>query len=277
MTIGADAINGPFLTARPPQDALRGQGKHALKLVSLEAERPGVTVRWRSAANASSGRWVLGSICYQNSRSVYDRIKLSLLQRPRIPGELLQIGVFARELGTSTTPVREALIRLAAERLIAYVPKRGFLIKAITEEELRGLYIVNQMHLEEALHYFGEQSGNAAEMHSRDSTQPATELSDRQEDSASIAAKLFFEIAASAGIEEIAMVVCNINDRLHHPRLAECAVIDSRAQELSTMSNLFAIGELDNLLEEIRRYHKLRLQMLPSICKELLSMSFAKR
>ena len=58
--------------------------------------------------------------------AVYERIKHWLLAQALVPGQLLQIGVLADELGVSTTPVREALTRLAAERMIMSVPKRGF-------------------------------------------------------------------------------------------------------------------------------------------------------
>ena len=58
---------------------------------------------------------------------IYDRIKSLLLAHTLAPGQLLQIGTLAEELGVSTTPVREALTRLAAERLIVFAPKRGLL------------------------------------------------------------------------------------------------------------------------------------------------------
>jgi DNA-binding GntR family transcriptional regulator len=194
-----------------------------------------------------------------------------------MPGELLQIGMLARELGTSTTPVREALARLAAERLIAYTPKKGFLVKAISEEELRGLYIVNQMHLQTALRYSSERaSGRSAEI-SSDSTRLSTKSGDRAADVAFTTANLFLGIAASAGIEEIVAMVDNINSRLHRPRIAEHVVIDDMAQEISTIIEQFAAGQRGALREALERYHKLRLQMLPLICKELLSMGFAKR
>lgn len=286
MTVGVNAINRPLITARPRQEASCDQDslgdkpldsaseQHPLKLVFSNMERPGVTARWKSVENSSFGTRTPGS---HNVGSVYERIKLSLLQRPWIPGELLQIGVFARELGTSTTPVREALVRLATERLIAYAPKKGFLVKAVTEEELRGLYFVNQMHVQTALHYSGERDGNVPERNSSGSIQPPAEPSDRATELAFITANLFLSIAASAGIEEIVASIYNINSRLHRPRIAEYSVIDGVPQEVSAMDELFAAGKREKLREAIRRYHEVRLQMLPSICKELLSMSFARR
>lgn len=289
MTVSADAINRPIFAASPRQNALRdhrglsdipygvASERHASKLVPLSVERQSAAAWRKSAANSSSEARLLDETCNQNSSSVYDRIKLSLLQRPWIPGELLQIGMFARELDTSTTPVREALIRLAAERLIAYAPKKGFFVKTMTEEDLRGLYLVNQMHVEMALYCSCERAANVLRVNSNGFTQIPSEPSDIPEDLAFVTANLFLIISALADIEEIMATVCNINNRLHRPRMAECLVIDGTSQELSSISDLFATGECDKLHEAIRRYHTLRLQMLPSMCKELLSMSFVKR
>ena len=82
--------------------------------------------------------------------AVYERIKHWLLAQTLVPGQLLQIGVLADELGVSTTPVREALTRLAAERMIMSVPKRGFFARTPSEDDILGLYSVNQTILDAA-------------------------------------------------------------------------------------------------------------------------------
>ncbi len=83
--------------------------------------------------------------------AVYERIKHWLLAQTLVPGQLLQIGVLADELGVSTTPVREALTRLAAERMIMSVPKRGFFARTPSEDDILGLYSVNQTILDAAV------------------------------------------------------------------------------------------------------------------------------
>ena len=83
--------------------------------------------------------------------AVYERIKNWLLAQSLVPGQLLQIGVLADELGVSTTPVREALTRLAAERMIMSVPKRGFFARTPSEDDIFGLYSVNQTILDAAV------------------------------------------------------------------------------------------------------------------------------
>ena len=75
--------------------------------------------------------------------AVYERLKARLLERPLTPGRTLQIGPWAAELRVSSTPVREALTRLAAEGLILFAPKKGFFARTPTETEIRGLYAAN--------------------------------------------------------------------------------------------------------------------------------------
>lgn len=49
-------------------------------------------------------------------------------------------SVICEDLNVSRTPVREALIQLASEGLLENVPRKGFLIKSLTEEEAMETY-----------------------------------------------------------------------------------------------------------------------------------------
>lgn len=59
---------------------------------------------------------------------VYEALKERILDMEYAPGERLVIDQIARELGVSGTPVRDALTRLAAERVIDFTPFRGFAV-----------------------------------------------------------------------------------------------------------------------------------------------------
>jgi DNA-binding GntR family transcriptional regulator len=54
------------------------------------------------------------------------------------PRQQLHIEDLAGILSSSATPVREALARLAGEGLIESVPNRGYVAKALSEDEMRG-------------------------------------------------------------------------------------------------------------------------------------------
>lgn len=68
------------------------------------------------------------------------------------PYEKLQIQALAEELGTSTTPVREALLRLLGEGLINCNPHRGFYVKPINVHEIRHFIDLHYHLMITALH-----------------------------------------------------------------------------------------------------------------------------
>ncbi len=61
----------------------------------------------------------------------YDRIRDSLMAGGFHPGQVLVIRSLAESYGISTTPVREALQRLVAERLLVLLPNRSIAVPAL--------------------------------------------------------------------------------------------------------------------------------------------------
>ncbi|MDY6946013.1 MAG: GntR family transcriptional regulator [Pseudomonadota bacterium] len=205
---------------------------------------------------------------------IYDRIKSLLLAHTLAPGQLLQIGTLAEELGVSTTPVREALTRLAAERLIVFAPKRGFFAKTASEDELRGLYRLNQTLLDSAL---GE--WHAGPLSDEDAKAPSKifasiPLSDKPEQLTRTVDDLFVRIATRSGIGELADIVRNFNDRLHHARMIESEIIDDAVEELSRLRQLYVENNMEQLRLALGKYHEQRRELVSSICKELLFRPF---
>lgn len=60
------------------------------------------------------------------------------------PGERINEVALARDLETSRTPLREALNRLVAERLIEFVPGQGFFCRSLDVEGIGQLYEVRR-------------------------------------------------------------------------------------------------------------------------------------
>ena len=52
------------------------------------------------------------------------------------PGEYLRLDQLAADLGISVTPVREALLSLRAEGLLAQQPRRGFVVLPVTRRDV---------------------------------------------------------------------------------------------------------------------------------------------
>jgi len=69
-------------------------------------------------------------------KKVYDYLREKLLRGEIPPREHLIEAKIAREIGTSRTPVREALHSLELEGLIESIPRVGYVVKAIHEQEV---------------------------------------------------------------------------------------------------------------------------------------------
>ena len=59
---------------------------------------------------------------------LYDRFKQCIIDRLWLPGQALNIDRLARQYDVSITPVREALARLSADRLVVAIPNRGYTV-----------------------------------------------------------------------------------------------------------------------------------------------------
>jgi DNA-binding GntR family transcriptional regulator len=65
---------------------------------------------------------------------VYGALKERIMDQSTPPGARLSIETLAAELGVSATPVREALTRLAAERLLVVEPFKGFATRPLLNQ-----------------------------------------------------------------------------------------------------------------------------------------------
>ncbi len=64
----------------------------------------------------------------------YDAIRSGLITSQFQPGQILVIRTLAESYGISATPVREALHRLVAERLLTMLPNRSVVVPELTNE-----------------------------------------------------------------------------------------------------------------------------------------------
>ena len=73
---------------------------------------------------------------------VYDYISKRIQDGSIKPNDKLNEQEICDELNISRTPVREALIRLAADGLLDAEPRRGFRVKPLNEEKSNNLYVI---------------------------------------------------------------------------------------------------------------------------------------
>ncbi len=69
----------------------------------------------------------------------YEYLKETVLTDPEMQGVFLSEQEIADRIGVSRTPIREALLLLAAEDLVELVPKRGARVAPLTGREIREL------------------------------------------------------------------------------------------------------------------------------------------
>ncbi len=73
---------------------------------------------------------------------VYDLISHDIMYGRWLPGSSLRPAELSKIYGTSTTVIREVLVRLAAERLAVTTPAKGFSVPALTATDLEDLTMV---------------------------------------------------------------------------------------------------------------------------------------
>lgn len=76
---------------------------------------------------------------------IYARLKALIAERRMPPGERILQDRLAREMGVSRTPLVNALKRLAQERLVEWVSRRGIYVKRFTKREMARLFEVREM------------------------------------------------------------------------------------------------------------------------------------
>src|ERR1700681_780354 len=77
---------------------------------------------------------------------VYERLRSMIFNRELAPGTKLVRRNMAKQLGTSTMPVLEAIRRLEHDGLVTQIPKWGAFVKEWTDEEQ-----VEAIHIRRAL------------------------------------------------------------------------------------------------------------------------------
>jgi DNA-binding GntR family transcriptional regulator len=71
---------------------------------------------------------------------IYDELKQAIIAGHLESGEVVTIRPLAQELGTSVMPVRDALLRLAAERALELLPNRSIRVPLMTRTGFDELY-----------------------------------------------------------------------------------------------------------------------------------------
>ncbi|MCW5712271.1 GntR family transcriptional regulator [Shinella sumterensis] len=155
--------------------------------------------------------------------NIYERLKSQVASFRAQPGQHLSITNLAATFHSSNTPVREALVQLAAERLVDAGPTGGFHVRNFRLAEMQELLHLSRLLLSscirDAVHDFefgGLPRPTALDLQSR--YRATRVLRSNPEETAAFVAGVFRGVARMSGNNEIVDIVSNICDRTHHIR-----------------------------------------------------------
>ena len=76
----------------------------------------------------------------QLSEEIAAHIRETVMSGQLRPGEFVRLDAVAQQLGTSVTPVREALLLLRGEGLVRLIPRRGFAVSPLSRVDVEDLF-----------------------------------------------------------------------------------------------------------------------------------------
>ena len=189
---------------------------------------------------------------------VYRELKERLMAAEFAPGEHLEPVALGETLNTSATPVRDALQRLAGERLVDAPLHEGFRAPAPTEPELRDLFEWTAKLVELALRQ-GSPGPSHRDTGSRPEFAPGPES----------AADLVFAIVCKTGSDEHAAAMAGLLDRLAPVRTVEHLLFEDIDEEFVELQLLLASGNAGELRRGIAAYHRRRVRAVSDLLAAL--------
>lgn len=188
---------------------------------------------------------------------VFDALKRHILSGDVLPGERLEPATFAERFNSSVTPVRDALHRLAGERLLETRASEGFYIPLVTEPALRDLYVWNAELVRLCIRGWPRNHANQAK------------ANDLPVDIARATARFFELFAVRSTNREHGYQIDLANDRLGVARVAEQKVLSDLECEIRLLALAFDNNGTAELAKTVANYHRRRLQATPMIVRAI--------
>lgn len=179
---------------------------------------------------------------------VYMDIKARVMAGEFAPGSRIDPGQLAADLGTSATPVRDALHRLAGERLVESWHQEGFRQPIVSEADLRDLYAWTAALL-----------GHALRARAACPTTPEAPFAGADgDDYPARLARLFQSIALFSGNREVRHAIGNVVDRSHMFRDIERQTDPMCLKAVGELEESFLHGRWPELRTRINAFHRRR-------------------
>jgi DNA-binding GntR family transcriptional regulator len=180
--------------------------------------------------------------------SLYEELVRLLENGEYVPGECLDIVSIAQKFRVSTTPVRDALFRLAGQGILLKPPHQAFQTPAVTEAFLEDFYgFFLDLLLLACKGLRRQRSG---------SKWPALSLG--RDDVPDQAGAFFDHIANATGRSQLATTVYRANVALGAIRRAERILLKDAAEELADLQRAWEERDTAALKVGLISYHRRR-------------------
>jgi DNA-binding GntR family transcriptional regulator len=195
----------------------------------------------------------------------YEQLRTAILNGDLSAGHI-DIQHIADRFGVSSTPVREALARLASEQLVTFTPGHGYAIAHTSAKVLCDLYVWTDRVVRLALDLARER--NPSRLGATDAARPPT-FAPSATRYAQEVSYLFEEIAHAPSNGEFLNKITQSNARLFRARTVEWNVLDGVQEELSQLVLPWRAGQMEDLSARIGAYHLRRVDHCEEIAQTL--------
>ncbi|MDP3736406.1 MAG: GntR family transcriptional regulator [Hyphomonadaceae bacterium] len=191
------------------------------------------------------------------SERAYQRLKSDIQSGALLAGPL-DIRTLGDRLRMSVTPVREALARLSAERLIEFAPHQGYTVASLSARRLENLYELSGFLID-----LGIERGN----HSRRAR--AAKPSSRQPPTgyANALAWLAGEIARAQPNLELSDQIVALDSRLYSTRRCEPLIFEDAVEQADVLIQLWAQRRFSDLRTNFRAHFAARMDRAEAIAR----------
>jgi DNA-binding GntR family transcriptional regulator len=199
---------------------------------------------------------------------IYQAVKASVVAHAFPDGRRIYLQPIADALGVSTTPVREALNRLAAEDLVIKAPRKGFIAITLSENGLRAYYELTRLLLTKELERLD--TGARRKLPEFEPIAAVLYKLNRRVLSdvrtlADYTGEIFSDIASLGENAYIVRSIERANDHLYYIRTIECQHLENIQDELRMLCELLLASRCEDLLRAIHKYHDARVEILPML------------
>lgn len=225
--------------------------------------------------------------CHHDHARIYNELKAMIMAYRFRPSEQLLIGELADRLGVSSTPIREALIRLQAESLLAPMHRRGFFARALSAKEMIDLYACGTLILKQALvdsrstidacilddfHAEVLATAQALVANETETLAPA-----RVQQCADHLERAYQAIASFSKNDVLLSTIRNIIDRTHYVRLIDLEApnrFNSCLCAVSEVASALQSRDIDSAIATLDRDFKCKIECMPVIIREGVSRAY---